>query len=95
MPEFQLLFNDLTSLSERKACEDLGEHFQVILILNEEHRELKIGDLAIIKNPDIYIDEETEFVIKKITPLDNDETRILFVLPCAYTGIIPESLPLC
>ena len=87
--------NDLTSLSDRKACEDLGEHFQVILILNEEHRELKIGDLAIIKNPDIYIDEETEFVIKKITPLDNDETRILFVLPCAYTGIIPESLPLC
>lgn len=87
--------NNLNSLADIKACEDIGQHFQVILILNEEHRELAIGDLAIIKNPDIYIDNETEFVIKQITPLDNDETRILFVLPCAYTGVIPDSLPLC
>lgn len=87
--------NDLNSVADLKACEDIGHHFQVILILNEERRDLKTGDFAIIKNPDIYIDEETEFVVKKITPLDNDETKILFVLPCAYTGVIPETLPLC
>lgn len=87
--------NDLNSIASIKACEDIGQHFRVILILNEERRGLKTGDVAIIKNPDIYIEQETEFIIKSITPLDNNETRILFVLPCAYTGIIPESLPLC
>lgn len=87
--------NDLNSVSSIKACEDIGHHFQVILILNEERRDLKTGNVVIIKNPDIFIDKDTEFVIKKITPLDNDETKVLFVLPCAYTGIIPESLPLC
>lgn len=57
--------NDLNSVADLKACEDIGHHFQVILILNEERRDLKTGDFAIIKNPDIYIDEETEFVVKK------------------------------
>jgi len=83
----------LKSLATQIACKDIGEHFKTTIILNE-HKRLKSGNLSIIKWDSAFIFEETDFIIEKIIR-EVDKTTIILTLPCVYTGVIPEALPLC
>lgn len=85
--------DDLKSLANRIACKEIGEHFVIEIILNE-HRRLKSGNLCVIKWDSAFVFEETDFIIKNIVR-ELDSTFIILTLPCAFTGEIPEKLPLC
>ena len=84
---------DLNSIATLIACREIGEAFKVYIILNET-KALKSGDFAVVKSEDAFIYEETDFVIESVTR-GVDKTSLVLTLPCAYTGVIPESLPLC
>lgn len=84
---------NLKTTASQIACKDIGEHFKVVIMLNE-YKKLKSGEISIIKWSSAYIHEETEFVIESVVR-NVDLTQITLTLPCVYTGEIPESLPLC
>lgn len=84
---------NLKTTAAQIACRDIGNHFKVKITLNE-NKNLKSGDISIVKWSSAYIHEETEFVIESVVR-NVDLTQITLTLPCAYTGEIPESLPLC
>ena len=84
---------NLERIATLMACDEIGKAFKVYITLNEE-RAIKSGDFAILKNEDVYINEETDFVIEQVIR-QVDSTKLILTLPCAYTGVIPDSLPLC
>ncbi len=84
---------DLTNVATLIACKEIGEAFKVYISLNE-NKAVKSGDFAIVKNEAIFLSEETEFVIEQVIR-GVDSTTLVLTLPCAYTGVIPESLPMC
>lgn len=84
---------DLTNVATLIACKEIGEAFKVYISLNE-NKTVKSGDFAIVKNEAIFLSEETEFVIEQVIR-GVDSTTLVLTLPCAYTGVIPESLPMC
>ena len=84
---------NLPTIATLKACKDIGDAFKVYINLNEG-KTIKSGDFAIIKNEDAFIYDETEFVIEQVVQTV-DSTDLILTLPCAYTGVIPDSLPLC
>lgn len=85
--------DNLTAIAAQIACKEIGEHFKVFIIINEQ-KELKSGNLTIVQWESAYINEETEFIIESVVK-KVDYTQITLTLPCAYTGQIPEKLPLC
>lgn len=85
--------NNLAAIAAQIACKEIGEHFKVFIIINEQ-KELKSGNLTIVQWESAYINEETEFIIESVIK-KVDYTQITLTLPCAYTGQIPEKLPLC
>lgn len=85
--------DNLETVASQIACKEIGEAFKIQILLNET-KGLKSGDLAILKWDSVYITEETEFVIES-SVRKVDSTFIILTLPCAYTGEIPEKLPLC
>lgn len=85
--------DNLAAIAAQIACKEIGEHFKVFIIINEQ-KELKSGNLTIIQWESAYINEETEFIIESVVK-KVDYTQITLTLPCAYTGQIPEKLPLC
>lgn len=85
--------DNLVAIAAQIACKEIGEHFKVFIIINEQ-KELKSGNLTIVQWESAYINEETEFIIESVVK-KVDYTQITLTLPCAYTGQIPEKLPLC
>lgn len=85
--------DNLAGIASQIACKDIGEHFKIFITLSEDKR-LKSGNISIIKWDSAYINEETEFVIESAVR-KVDYTYLTLTLPCAYTGVIPETLPLC
>lgn len=85
--------DNLAAIAAQIACKEIGEHFKVFIIINEQ-KELKSGNLTIVQWESAYINEETEFIIESVVK-KVDYTQITLTLPCAYTGQIPEKLPLC
>jgi len=85
---------DLKSSAQRIACRQIGEHFKIYVLLSENKNQ-KAGDFAVVKNPKIGVDEETDFVIESVERRHPDATFLILTLPCAYTYEIPETLPLC
>lgn len=85
---------DLQSIATKIACKAIGDAFKLRIVLNE-YLAVKKGDFVIVKYPSAKIYKETDFVIEDIIPKAPDETYLILTLPCAYTGIIPEELPLC
>ena len=83
----------LSAAASLIACKEIGEAFKVYITLNE-NKAVKSGDFAVVKNEDIFIEEEREFVIEQVIR-KVDTTSLILTLPCAYTGEIPEQLPLC
>lgn len=84
---------NLNNVASLIACDEIGKAFKIYIELNED-KAVKSGEFAVVKNEDIFIYEETDFVIEQIIRTV-DKTSLILTLPCAYTGIIPESLPLC
>jgi hypothetical protein len=85
--------DNLAAIAAQIACKEIGEHFKVFININEQ-KELKSGNLTIVQWESAYINEETEFIIESVIK-KVDYTQITLTLPCAYTGQIPEKLPLC
>ena len=85
---------DLKTTGQRIACTEIGKHFKISVLLSE-NKYLKSGDFAIVKNPKIKINKETNFVIEYVERRHPDSTFLILTLPCAYTYEIPEELPLC
>ena len=85
--------DNLAAIAAQIACKEIGEHFKVFIIINEQ-KELKSGNLTIVQWESAYINEETEFIIESVIK-KVDYTQITLTLPCAYTGQIPEKLPIC
>lgn len=85
--------SDLPTIAARIACQEIGKAFKVNVVLNE-NKPLKSGNIAVVKSASAYIKEETDFVIESVI-WRNNNTHVSLTLPCAYTGIIPETLPLC
>jgi hypothetical protein len=76
------------------ACRAIGEAFK-FKITADDNFNLQEGDFITFQSPRCYIDEEIQLVIEEIIQLNPVGTEFIFTLPCAYTGKIPESLPLC
>ncbi len=85
---------DLQSAGERFVCSEIGNHFNLIAVINE-NLPIKSGSFAVVYNPDVNIDEETDFIIKNVIRKHPDKTILTMTLPCAYTFEIPKELPLC
>ena len=85
---------DLTSVAQKIACREIGEHFKINCLLSVNYP-LKSGDFAILQNKKIKIDKETDFIIESVVRKHPDATILTLTLPCAYTFEIPEELPLC
>ena len=76
------------------ACKDIGDHFKIYALLSENIR-FKSGNFAVVKNPKIKINEETDWVIESVERRHPDATFLTLTLPCTYTFEIPEKLPFC
>lgn len=85
---------NLSDIAEKQVCFILGQHFLVFIELCDNFS-IKAGDIAIIKQPSVHIYEETEFVITEVKRINPDKMLLKLTLPCVYTGILPEKLPLC
>lgn len=86
--------NNIEEIAERLACRELGKHFSVSIELSDNFS-IKSGDIAIIKQTAVQIPTETEFVIEQVIRINPDILRLSLTLPCVYTGILPDTLPLC
>jgi len=76
------------------ACRAIGDAFKVVLELDDSIN-IVSGNYAVIKSETCGIYEETEMIVENVLHYDPIGMQIQFTLPCAYTGVIPESLPLC
>lgn len=85
---------DLPTIGNNIACREIGKHFKLTAVLNELY-DIKSGSFAIVKNPDVGIEEETEFVVSSVYRKHPNQTVLQMTLPCAYTYQLPEKLPLC
>lgn len=85
---------DLPTIGNNIACREIGKHFKLTAVLNELY-DIKSGSFAIVKNPDVGIEEETEFVVSSVYRKHPNQTVLQMTLPCSYTYQLPEKLPLC
>jgi len=80
-------------------CRHIGNSIKVMFSLpsfNFEGVSLSVGDIVNIKAQSLGIYEETEMVIEEIkeTQTLSEMTKIVLTVPGAYTGEVPERLPL-
>ena len=76
------------------ACRSIGDAIKVKLAVNDFFN-LKKGDFVYLQSPSCYIFEETKMIVEEFEQDGDKGNFIILTLPCAYTGVIPESLPLC
>ncbi len=76
------------------ACRSIGDAIKVRLSVNDFFN-LKKGDFVYLQSPSCYIFDETKMIVEEFEQDGDKGNSIILTLPCAYTGIIPESLPLC
>lgn len=86
--------NNIEETAERIACREIGKHFSVNVELADNFS-IKSADIAILKQTAVQIPEETEFVIEQVIRKNPDILNLTLTLPCVYTGVLPETLPLC
>lgn len=76
------------------ACGAIGDAFKVLLQIHDNLK-LSAGDFAFLQSKTCFFEEETEMIIEDIEYVYPVGMLVLLTLPCTYTGIIPDSLPLC
>lgn len=86
--------NNIEEIAARVACREIGKHFIVNIELSDNFS-IKSGDISIVKQTAVQVPEETEFVIEQVIRKNPDKLLLSLALPCVYTGIMPDSLPLC
>lgn len=91
---FDAYGSDLQNNADWFACRSIGEAFKVELAVND-FLGLQKGQIVVIQSPSCKIYEETKMIVEEMYEDSKDGNSIVFTLPCAYTGQIPESLPLC
>lgn len=84
----------LADFARWTACRSIGDAIKVKLAVNDFFN-LKKGDFVYLQSPSCYIFEETKMIVEEFEQDGNKGNFIILTLPCAYTGVIPESLPLC
>lgn len=77
------------------ACRAIGEAFKISLKINDLSLKLKSGDFVNVLSPSCEINEETKMIIEDLYEDNTQGLVLVLTMPCAYTGVIPESLPLC
>jgi len=91
---FDAYESDLQNNADWFACRSIGAAFKVELAVND-FLGLEKGQMVIIQSPSCKIYEETKMIVEEMYEDSNEGNSIVFTLPCAYTGQIPERLPLC
>lgn len=91
---FDAYESDLQNNANWFACRSIGEAFKVELEVND-FLGLQKGQMVIVKSPSCKIYEETKMIVEEMYEDSYNGNSIVLTLPCAYTGQIPESLPLC
>lgn len=76
------------------ACRSIGDAIKIKLSVNDFFN-LQKGDFVYLLSPSCYIFEETKMIVEEFEQDGDNGNSITLTLPCAYTGVIPESLPLC
>ena len=76
------------------ACRSIGAAIKIKLSVNDFFN-LQKGDFVYLLSPSCYIFEETKMIVEEFEQDGDSGNSIILTLPCAYTGVIPESLPLC
>ncbi len=94
IPDDDVFTGSLADFAKWYACRRIGDAFKVELKVNDFFN-LKKGDFVYIQSPSCYIFEETKMIVEDFEQDSENGNTIVFTLPCAYTGEIPESLPLC
>lgn len=91
---FDAYESDLQNNADWFACRSIGEAFKVELAVND-FLGLQKGQIVILQSPSCKIYEETKMIVEEMYEDSDEGNSIVLTLPCAYTGQIPESLPLC
>ncbi|HSQ98264.1 MAG TPA: hypothetical protein VLL98_06160 [Rickettsiales bacterium] len=74
-------------------CREIGKAIKVQLEINGNLSEINTGDYVNIQNNKIGFKSETQMLIEnKIINYPN-KTILTLTLPCAYNGILPDTLP--
>lgn len=84
----------LQDFTDWYACRQIGDAFKVKLEVNDFFN-LKKGNIVLVKSPSCYIFEETKMIVEDFEQDSKSGNVMVLTLPCAYTGVIPETLPLC
>lgn len=85
---------NIEEIAQRLACREIGKHFSLNIELTDNFS-IKSGDIAVVKQTAVQIPAETDFVIEQAIRINPDIMSLTLTLPCVYTGILPETLPLC
>lgn len=85
--------NNIEETATRIVCKELGKHFNIYMELSDNFL-IDPGEIVIVKYPSVLIQDESEFVIKSVVKIKPDILKIALTLPCVYTGVMPEALPL-
>lgn len=94
IPDEDAYSGNLEDFARWYACRRIGDAFKVQLKVNDFFN-LKKGDFVYLQSPSCYIFEETKMIVEDFEQDSEDGNTIILTLPCAYTGDIPERLPLC
>lgn len=94
MEVFDAYDGDLQNNANMFACRSIGEAFKIELDVND-FLGLEKGQMVIVQSPSCKIYEETKMIVEEMFEDSVNGNSIVLTLPCAYTGQIPESLPLC
>ena len=91
---FDAYDSDLQNNANWLACRSIGEAFKIELAVND-FLGLQKGQMVIVQAPSCKIYDETKMIVEEMYEDSQEGNSIVLTLPCAYTGQIPESLPLC
>lgn len=94
IPNEDAFSGSLADFANWKACRYIGDAFKVELEVNDFFN-LNKGDFVYIKSPSCYLFEETKMIVEDFEQDSMEGNKIILTLPCAYTGVIPQELPLC
>jgi len=86
--------NEIENSALALTCKEIAQHFPLEIVLNDNFS-IKSGDIAIVKQSAVGIEQPTDYVISKALRLNPSTMALVLKLPCAYSGIMPEKLPLC
>jgi len=74
-------------------CREIGKAIKVQVEINGNLQEVNTGDYVNIQNTKIGFKSETQMLLEHKTINYPNKTILTLTLPCAYNGILPDTLP--